>query len=650
MKTALLLPLAALIALPAFAQYGTTNGEWRNYGGDFGQTKYSPLDQINAANVKTLTPAWRWKAHNFSPRPDANWEITPLMVKGVMYVTAGTRRVVAAIDPLTGETIWTYRFNEQNRGAVRQNNRGLAYWTDNAAGPNSDERLAVISPGYQLFEVDAKTGQPIKTFGNNGVVDLWLGLDRDGKVQPGTIGATSPAIIVRDTIVVGAALLVGASPKSFENTPGYIRGYDVHTGKLVWTFHTIPQAGEFGNDTWEKDSWKYTGNTGAWGPLSGDDELGYVYIPVEAPTGDVYGGHRPGANLFSDSLVCLDAKTGKRVWHYQIIHHDIWDADIPSAPVLLDLHQNGKTIKAVAVVSKTAFTYVFDRTNGTPVFPIDEKPVPQTDVPGEWTSKTQPIPTKPAPFDQQGVSPDNIIDFTPELKAEALKIISQYRTGPVYTPPIVLDSNGGKLGTIQLPGAGGGANWQGASADPETGYLYIPSVTAPYMSALVHDEKRSTMQYISGAPGLGRPLGPQGLPLFKPPWGRITAIDLNTGDHAWMIPNGEPTDAIKNNATLKAAGVDMTKLGGQQRAPLLVTKTLLFAPAATSFRAIDKKTGAVIAELKLPAQATGGPMTYTINGRQFIVVAVGNNEGSELVAFSLPAAAPARPAPAPAEN
>jgi quinoprotein glucose dehydrogenase len=624
--------LAMLIAALGSAQ--TPPGEWRYYGSDAHSTKYSPLDQIDKNNVQQLQVAWRWKADNFGPRMDANWEVTPLMAGGVLYFTAGIRRDVVAVDAVTGETLWLYRYDEGERGAhaVRFNNRGVAYWNDG----HGDERILLISPGYHLIELNAKTGVPIPAFGASGIVDLWNGLDRDN-IKPGVIGATSPAIVVRDVVIVGAALGVGAAPPTKENVPGYVRGFDVHTGKLLWTFHTVAQPGEFGNETWEKDSWKYTGNTAVWAPMSADEELGYVYLPVEMPTGDVYGGHRPGNNLFGDSLVCLDARTGNRIWHYQIVHHDMWDFDNPSAPVLLDLTVNGKKIKAVAQVTKQAFTYVFDRVTGQPVWPIEERAVPQSDVPGEKTSPTQPFPTKPAAFDRQGVTEADLIDLTPQIKAEALRIASQYKLGPVFTPPIVYDSNGGKKGTIQLPGAGGGANWHGAAADPEAGILFVPSVTAPYVSALVHDPKRSNMDYIARG---GRLENPMGLPLFKPPWGRITAFDLNTGEQLWMIPNGETPDSVKNNPALK--GIDTSKFGNSNRAPLLVTKTLLFAASGrgdSGFRAIDKKTGAVVFEMKLPGGASGVPMTYSMNGRQFIVVAVAaQGAAPELVALTLPAA------------
>ncbi len=524
-------PLLTLALL--HAQQGAKDGDWRFYGADSGTTKYSALDQINASNVKDLKIAWQWNARNFGKRPDFNWEVTPLAVKGTLYFTAGIRRDAIAVDGATGETLWMYRLDEGARGTVvaRQMNRGLAYWSDGKA----DERIIMISPGYQMVSLNAKTGTPIPGFGGNGVVDLTVGLDR-AVVKPGTIGSSSPAIVIRDTIVVGAALLAGNSPATKENVPGYIRGYDVRTGKLIWTFHTVPQAGEFGNDTWANDSWKFTGNTGAWPPLTGDEELGYVYIPVEMPTGDYYGGTHPGNNLFSDSLVCLDAKTGKRIWHYQTVHHDVWDMDITAAPMLLDVNHEGRRVKAVAVVSKQAFTYVFDRVTGKPLWPIEERPVPQSDVPGEQTSPTQPFPTKPAAYDRQGVSEADLIDFTPEIKAQALKIASEYKLGPLFTPPIVADA-GGKKATLLLPSHVGGSNWQGGAVDPETGMLYVSSVTNIDPLALMKaDPKRSDMGYVGSGRGpggrpLGLPLGDTEAMVRLPPQGNMGPGGLPLVNH-----------------------------------------------------------------------------------------------------------------------
>ncbi len=620
-------------------QAGATNGEWRHYGGDAGGTKYSPLEQINAINVSQLQIAWRWKTDNYGPRVDSNWEVTPLMAGGLLYFTAGSRRAAIAVDPATGETVWTYRLDEGERGdrAPRTNNRGLAYWSDGA----NDSRILLISPGYQLVALNAKTGRPMPGFGKAGIVELWDGLDR--QVQVNEMGSSSPAMIVGDVAVVGAAMLAGSAPRSKTNVPGYVRGYDVRTGKLLWTFHTIPRLGEFGNETWKNDSWQFTGNTAVWAPISADLELGYVYLPVETPTGDYYGGHRPGDNLFADSIVCLDAKTGKRIWYYQLIHHDIWDWDTASAPVLLDVTVNDRPIKAVAQVTKQGWAYVFDRVTGQPVWPIIERPVPQSDAPGEQTSATQPFPTKPAAFDRQGVTEDDLLDFTPEIKAEALRIASQFKLGPIYTPPIVEGATD-KKGTLIVPHNQGAANWQSAAADPETGMLYVPSVTNWWAVALVEPGDRSDMRYIARNVPVDRPLG---LPLVKPPWGRITAIDLNTGDHAWMVPNGQAPQYVRDHPALK--GIDLSGAGNPERAPLLVTKTLLFSGDGSGlfasgpngggpmFRALDKKTGRTIHEMELPGNETGLPMTYMANGRQFIVVAVAKRgEPAELVALALP--------------
>jgi quinoprotein glucose dehydrogenase len=640
---------------PVRVQQGARNGEWRFYGGDAGSTKYSPLDQINASNVKDLQVIWRWKAENFGPRPDFNWEVTPLMIGGVLYFTAGSRRDAVAVDAATGETLWMYRLDEGERGAraVRTNNRGLAYWSDGA----SDSRILVISPGFQLVALDAKTGRPIASFGHDGLVDLTQGLDRD-VVAPGQIGASSPAIVVGDTVVVGAAMLSGTAPPSKTMVPGYIRGFDVRTGERRWTFHTVPRAGEPGNETWERDSWRYTGNIGAWAPLSADEALGYVYVPLEMPTGDFYGGNRPGANLFGDTLLCLDARTGRRVWHFQFVHHDVWDYDIPSPPILIDVTVNGRPIKAVAQPTKQAFLYVFDRVTGTPVWPIEERAVSASTVPGEWSSPTQPFPTKPAAFDRQGITVDDLIDYTPAIKAEALTIAAHYQLGPLFTPPVLRDPNG-KLATILLPHHTGGASWPGGAADPETGLIYVSSVTNPDPLAVIPaDPARSDEGYvgrsgageaIQGGSGLSGKtgLGPMGLPLVKGPWGRITAIDLNTGDHVWMIPNGGPPDFVRDLPALK--GIDLGPTGKPERSPLMVTKTLLFGadgaglfnagPGAggRTFRAIDKKTGAIIHEMELPAGTTGIPMTYMVRDRQFIVVATGGRGvPAELVALALP--------------
>src|SRR5687768_10119793 len=493
-------PLAVIFAgtsLLLSGQTGVTNGEWPHWGADLGNTKYSALDQITRDNVKNLRVVWRWKADNFGPRPQNNLEATPLMVGGVLYTTAGFRPNVVAIDAATGETLWVYRLDEGQRGdrAPRSVSRGVEYWTD-----GKQARIILVTRGYQLVSLDAKTGIPDPAFGRNGIVDLYQDFDQPPPGD-GVIGSTSPAVVVRNVIVFGAAMVGGTAPRSKESAKGYIRGYDIRTGKRLWTFHTIPQPGEFGNDTWLNDSWSYTGNTTVWSPFSADEELGYLYLPVETPTGDFYGGHRPGNNLFAGSLVCLEAKTGKRVWHQQLVRHDIWDYDIASPPNLINITVNGKPIRAVAQVTKWAHLFVFDRVNGTPVWPIEDRKVEAGDTPGEWYSPTQPHPTKPAPFDQQGVQEKDLIDFTPELNAEAREIFKQYRSGPLFTPPSVRTDT--VLGTLQLPGNQGSALWQGAAWDPETNMLYVPSVSNMTVQALQPGGTRSDMTYIGGAGGGG---------------------------------------------------------------------------------------------------------------------------------------------------
>lgn len=613
-------------------------GDWRQHRGDQASTNYSPLDQINRKNVKDLKVVWRWKADNFGPQPEFYFKSTPLMANGVLYTTAGRSRSVAAIDAITGETLWVFRLDEKKRMPYvpRQNSgRGVAYWS---APGNGQDRIVYITPGFQLVSLDALTGHRADAFGSLGVVDLkkTLGLQFDAK-----IGSTSPPIIVNDVIVVGSCFVTGLAPKSKMQPRGDIMGFDVKTGKHLWTFHTIPQPGEEGNETWEQDSWRYTGNTGAWAPLTADSDLGYVYLPIEAATGDFYGANRPGNNLFSQSLVCLDVRTGKKVWHYQLVHHDIWDYDLPAPPILADINVGGKPIKAVVQVTKQAFTFVFDRVTGTPVWPIEERPVPKSDIAGEWTSPTQPFPTRPAPFDRQGYSDDNLVDFTPAIRKEALKIAARYKRGPLYTP-ISLEDSTKSLGTLMLPDAVGGANWQGGVLDPETGMLYVSS-SSVIRPMILRKTFESDMQYIAIMGWTD--IGPYGLPLVKPPYGRITAIDLNTGDHKWMVANADTPDWIKGHPALK--GVKIPRTGLPDRVGLLVTKTLLFGGEGSGlygteggggnkFRAYDKATGEIIATLELPANQAGVPMTYSINGKQYIVVAVGaDDHPGELVALSL---------------
>jgi len=488
--------LAVLMALPAAAQSGAKNGEWRTYGGDLGNTRYSALDQINATNFSKLQVAWRFKTDNLGPLPEANLEGTPLMAKGVLYSTAGTRRAVIALDAATGELLWSHAENEGQRGAVapRQlSGRGLAYWAE-----GNEERIIYVTPGYRMVALNAKTGAPVASFGKNGIVDLKE--DDDQEIDPLSpdIGLHATPIVAKDVVIIGAAHKPGGVPRSKTNVKGYVRAFDVKTGKRLWAFHTIPKPGEYGLDSWEKDSWSYTGNTGSWGQLSVDEDLGLAYLGVELPTGDYYGGHRPGNNLFGESLVAVDLKTGQRKWHYQYVHHGIWDMDNPCPPILVDLTINGQTVKAVAQPSKQAFTYVLNRATGVAIWPIVERPVPAGDVPGEWYSPTQPFPTKPPAFDRQSISIDDLIDFTPELRAEAVKLVSRYKLGPMFTPGVVSKFEG-PLATLTAATAGGGANWPGGSYDPETHIMYVSSQsTVTPIGLIPGTPDRTDMNFISG--------------------------------------------------------------------------------------------------------------------------------------------------------
>jgi quinoprotein glucose dehydrogenase len=607
--------------LPLAAQGGAKNGEWRAYAGEPGSTKYSPLDQINKDNAKTLRIAWRFKSDNLGVRADFNMEATPIMVNGVLYSQAGARRDVVALDPTTGEQLWLWRMDEGKRGAnaPRQGSgRGVAYWTDG----RSDERIYTVTPGYQLVALNAKTGIPIQAFGTKGVVDLKQGDDQVMDLDTADIGLNSGPVVGNNTIVVGAAHLPGGAPKAKENVKGYIRGFDVRTGKRLWIFHTIPQPGEQGNETWENDSWSYTGNAGNWAPITIDETLNRVYLTIESGTGDYYGGHRPGANLFTDSIVSLDLTTGKRFWYFQMVHHDVWDWDVPNPSILMDITVNGKAIKAVAVPSKQAYLYTFDRVTGEPVWPIVETPVPKGTVPGEYYAPTQPIPTKPAPYDRQGFREEDLLDWTPEIKAEALRVLNLHKWGPTPWEPPAVRGEDGKAGSLQMPGNNGGSNWEGGCFDPETGMLYIWSSTQYNRRSLIHDPSRSNMNYIDGggggegggggrggrgggaepgaaqggAPGAGAnaagaanqagggagaqaPTTAFGLQIVKPPYGRITAINMNTGEHVWMQPIGNTPENIKNHPMLKGVNIP-ARTGRPGRLGTMVTKALL----ATSCR------------------------------------------------------------------
>jgi len=654
-------------------QSGTKNGEWPTYGGDLGNTKYAPLDQITADNFSKLEIAWRFKTDNLGPRPEFQFEGTPLMVKGVLYSTAGTRRAVVALDAATGEQLWMHSEQEGARGAAapRQlSGRGLAYWSD-----GKEERILYVTPGYQLVALDAKTGIRVPGFGTNGIVDLKQNNDQTIDPLSGEIGLHATPVVARNVVIVGAAHRSGGVPTGKTNIKGYVRGFDVRTGKRLWIFHTIPEPGEFGNETWEKDSWVYTGNAGVWAQISVDEQLGLAYLPVEMPTGDYFGASRPGNGLFGESVVAVDLQTGKRKWHYQLVHHGIWDMDIPCPPILLDITVNGRAVKALAQPTKQAFLYVFNRETGEPIWPIAERPVEKGTVPGEWYSPTQPFPTRPAAYERQGFVLDDLIDFTPELRAEAEQIASKYKLGPVFTPPVVSKIEG-PLATLAIATAGGGTNWPGGSFDPETQILYVSSTKSLSQLGLVppRPETKNDLAYVQGnaatgarttggsganaltgaaaaapaaAEGAGANLSVRGLPIMKPPYGRISAIDMKRGEIIWQIPHGETPDNIRNNPALK--GLTIPRTGRPGTVGQLVTKTLLvvgepgFGPTPSGqrgamLRAYDKASGKEVGAVSMPAPQGGSPMSYMLNGRQYIVVAVsGPGYSGELIAFRLPA-------------
>jgi quinoprotein glucose dehydrogenase len=669
------LPLLACVlvsaAIPVVGQSGAKNGEWRTYGGDLGNTRYAPLDQINADNFNKLEIAWRFKTDNLGPRPEYQFESTPLMVNGVLYTTAGSRRAVVALDAATGELLWVHGEHEGARGDAAPrllSGRGLSYWSD-----GKEERILYVTPGYRLIALNAKTGLLSPGFGKNGVVDLKLDDDQEIDLITGEVGLHAAPVVAGNVVIIGAAHRSGGVPRSKNNVKGYVRGFDVRTGKRLWIFHTIPKPGEFGIETWLDDSWAYTGNTGVWGQITVDEELGIAYLPVELPTGDYFGGHRPGNGLFGESLVAVDLNTGKRKWHYQLVHHGLWDMDIPCAPILTNITVNGRSIKAVAQPTKQAFLYVFDRVTGEPVWPIEERPVEKGEVPGEWYSPTQPFPTKPPAFDRQGIAVDDLIDFTPELRAEAVKLLSKYKIGPLFTPPVVSKAEG-PLSTIGAPGAIGGANWPGGSYDPETHTLYVFSQSIISNLGLLPppDSKMSDMNYVQGnaiagvrrtagsgsnvGPGGGPPrpagegsaplLNVKGLPLVKPPYGRITAIDLDKGEMRWQVAHGDTPDLIRNHPSLK--GLNIPRTGRAGILGTLATKTLVIAGEAgfvttpsgargAMLRAYDKMSGKEVGAVYIPAPQSGSPMTYMLSGKQYLVLAVsGAGHSGELLAFRLP--------------
>jgi len=665
------------------------NGEWTHYAADMKGTRFMPLDQINAANFNKLEVAWRFKTDNLGPRPEYKLEGTPLMVKGVVYTTAGTRRSVVALDAKTGEQMWVYSMREGRRAAIapRQlSGRGVSYWTDG----KGDERILFITTGFRLVALNAKTGTPIQGFGRNGILDLKEGVvygsNQPIDLETGEIGLHSTATVAKDMVIVGSSFKEGLTVKTHNNTKGLVRAFDVRTGKKIWQFNTIPRPGEVGAETWENDSWAVNGNTGVWTGITVDEELGLVFLPVETPSSDLYGGHRPGNNLFAESLVCVDLRTGQRKWHYQVVHHPIWDHDLSSPAIVADITVNGRAVKAVAMPSKQAFLYVFDRVTGQPVWPIEEKPMPKGDVPGEWYPSTQPIPTKPPAYSRNYLKmPDDLIDFTPALRQQALENMKRYKVMPEgmpYNPPILGKVNG-LLGAINIGNLGGGTNWPGGSYDPETHTAFVQAANAGITgtSLVAPPAGFSDIRYVMGVegapfivsegPGFGTaadapqpspeaarppaPSGPpvqtnllnvEGLPIMKPPYGVVAAINLDRGEMVWQVPHGDTPDAVRNHPALK--GINVPKTGQSVSVGLTVTRTLVIVgdgqvtnpgnrPRGAMLRAYDKASGKEVGAVYLPAPQSGSPMTYSVDGKQYIIVAVsGGAYSGEYIAFALP--------------
>jgi quinoprotein glucose dehydrogenase len=669
--------MSATLAGQTAARPAQTETEWRFFGSDAGATRYSPANQITAANVRDLRVAWRWSARNFGPRPANAMQVSPLIVDGVMYTTAGVNRDVVALDAATGQLLWHWRpTGELLRWfdiidpLARSSGRGVTYWTDGAG----DQRIFVVMNSYLLVALDAKTGRQVPGFGKDGVVDLAANLrwnERPGLPREGRVSNTSPVSIVGNVLVAPISMHTGSTPNlpgaSINeqwpmNIPGDVVGYDVKTGKMLWRFNIIPRPGEEGAETWltaDPKVWevpgglnpwvkqnpellersnRYTGNAGFWAPVTADPELGLFYIATETPTSDYYGGYRPGNNLYANSVLALDAKTGKRAWHFQLTHHDLWDFDPPTAPMLADITVEGRPVKAVAQLTKQGFVFVLDRATGKPVWPIEERPVPKSDVPGEWTSPTQPFPTKPAAVELQGVTENDLVDFTPEIKAEALRVARQFRLSPLYTPSSLPNADG-TGGTLSAPSAVGGVNWPGGAVDPVDDVLYVTSQNTLLRPVVVEGSpKTGVLHHDARGQGVGPAPTVFGLPLLKPPYGRVVAVDLKTGDRLWSVPNGNTPEAIKKNPKLQ--GVEIPNTGAPTRGTgLLVTSTLLFGgegATAPVLRAWDKKTGAVVAEIQLPGPTTGFPVTYTKAGRQYIAVAVRVADAVEVVALALP--------------
>lgn len=672
LKIAIIFCFSLSLTAPVLAQHvndrpGDEPGEWRFIGGDAGHTRSTPLAEINAENFEDIEVEWTWEDRSFGSTPPRS---TPVYADGKLFTVAGARRHVVAIDPSSGETLWSFR--EPN--TFRQEYSMRAAWGKGVAYSEIDGRgvVFVVTPAFFLYALDAETGVPLENWGeavpldgfsDTGVVDLipdligdwepWLESgssydpDQGIPLELGYITNSSPPIIVNDTIIVGNSAEQGYNQTRQENVPGDILGYDARTGEFKWKFHVIPRPGEFGHETWENDAWRYTGDVSSWAPMSADPERGLVYIPTNAPTIDFYGGFQPGDNLFGTSILALDVETGERRWHFQMVHHDVWNNDTPTAPILMDVNVDGRVIPGIFQATKQAMLYSFNRETGEPIWPIVERPVPQSTVPGERLSPTQPFPTKPAPYDLLGFTEDDLIDFTPELRAEALEIVSSFKLGPIYNPPLHRGNPEGLTGSIWCPGELGGTNISGPpAADPVTGVIYTISRTNCGWRTLVPGEERDALlenptgtTIADYAVGMGTPngvRGPQGLPLEKPPYSRITAIDLNTGEHLWMIPNGGTPRFVQEHPALE--GIDIPPTGNIGHSALMVMPDMLLHTAigddgVTPYVfAVSKENGERLGSVETPGLGMYGMMSYQHEGKQRILVQI----SGKLVAFSLP--------------
>jgi quinoprotein glucose dehydrogenase len=621
------------MVLSAFQVRDARQVEWPFYGGDPGNSRYSQLTDVTPQNVSRLKVAWQWKhwdapLQQYGTSPGA-FENTPLMIDGVLFVTTPYNNI-AALDAETGKDLWRFDGEAYKLGQLLSASgwklRGTAIWRDGA-------KLRIfLNSRSRLFSLDSQTGKPVPSFGNEGNVSLTDGLPRISDIAHAT--QSSPPVVYKDLVIVGSQI---PDRVQMPDPMGYVQAINARTGKRVWAFSVIPQSpSDKGAETWENESWKTSGHGNVWAPMALDEARGLLYLPTSTPSSDYYGGHRHGANLFAESLVCLDAATGKIKWYFQTVHHGLWDYDNPAPPNLITVTVSGRRIDAVAQITKQGFTYVFDRVTGKPVWPIEERPVAtDSDVPGERPYPTQPVPTKPPAFVEQGVSLDDANNLTPEIHAMAQEQMRKYRIGPLFTPPSL-------EGTLQRPSQSGGGNWGGAAFDAETGYLFVRAANAVGLNKLAKNDGSDPLvkvDYSNVFARTGESVSLSGgLPLVSPPYAVLTAIDMNKGEIAWKVPLGEGSAAIRNHPLLKGVALPARVGSPNSRGGAMVTKSgLVFIGGGDGYLyAFDKKTGAEVWRGQLPYDTAATPMTYrTRSGRQFIVIATGNSADNALVAFAL---------------